>query len=97
MCTYVCKAWLLSICAGQTQPLPQTDGDMSASPSDSAEETAVVFPPTYIVIQFSRHIKTAALVWLVNKIRGKRSDGGAELLVRRQPRQEGKVGSTLVK
>jgi anoctamin-10 len=70
---------------------------MSASPIDSAEETAAVFPPTYIVVQFSRHIKTSALVWLVNKIRKKRSDGGGELLVRRQPHQEGKVRGTLVK
>jgi anoctamin-10 len=69
---------------------------MSASPNDSAEETAAVFPPTYIVIQFSRQIKTAALVWLVHKICGKRRDGGAELLVRRQPDQEGEVRSSLV-
>jgi len=70
---------------------------MSASPSDSAEETAAVFPPTYLVLQFSRRTKTEALVWLVDKIRGKRRNGGAELLVRRHPPQEGEVRSTLVK
>jgi anoctamin-10 len=64
---------------------------MSASPNDSAEETAAVFPPTYIVIQFSRHIRTTALVWLVDKICGKRLDGGAELLVRKQPHHDGEV------
>jgi hypothetical protein len=64
---------------------------MSASPNDSAEETAAVFPPTYIVIQFSRHIRTTALVWLVDKICGKRLDGGAELLVRKQPHPDGEV------
>ncbi|GFG34765.1 hypothetical protein Cfor_04644 [Coptotermes formosanus] len=67
---------------------------MSASPNDSAEEAAAVFPPTYIVVRFSRHIKTATLMWLVDKICGKRLDGGAELLVRRQPHQEGE-GLTL--
>jgi anoctamin-10 len=69
---------------------------MSASPNDSAEEAAAVFPPTYIVVRFSRHIKTATLMWLVDKICGKRLDGGAELLVRRQPHQEGEVRSSLV-
>lgn len=93
----LCNIWLPSICAGQiTQPRQQTDGDMSASPNDSAEETAAVFPPTYVVLQFSRRTKTEALVWLVDKIRGKRRDGGAELLIRRQPHQEGEVRSTSV-
>ncbi|PNF39603.1 Anoctamin-10 [Cryptotermes secundus] len=67
---------------------------MSASPNDSTEETTAVFPPTYIVIQFSRHIRTTALVWLVDKICGKRLDGGAELLVRKQPHHDGE-GLTL--
>jgi hypothetical protein len=65
--------------------------DMSASLNDSVEETAAVFPPTYVVVQFSRHIKRAALVWLVDKICGKRLDGGAELLIRRQPHHIGEV------
>jgi anoctamin-10 len=64
---------------------------MSACPNDSTEEATAVFPPTYIVIQFSRHIRTTALLWLVDKICGKRLDGGAELLVRKQPHRDGKV------
>nr|CAD7571941.1 unnamed protein product [Timema californicum] len=48
-------------------------------------EEPVTFPPTYMVIKFSRHIHGKALVWLVDKITGKRLDGGAELLVRKQP------------
>ncbi|XP_069698153.1 anoctamin-10 isoform X2 [Periplaneta americana] len=71
----------------RTQPL--SDGDMSGSPNDSSEETAAVFPPTYIVLQFSKNIKTTALIWLLEKISGKRRDGGAELLIRRQPHREG--------
>jgi anoctamin-10 len=69
---------------------------MSASPNDSAEETAAVFPPTYIVIQFSRYIQTAALVWLVDKICGKRLDGGAELLVRKQPHGNNEVSTSFI-
>jgi anoctamin-10 len=66
---------------------------MSASPTDSTEETAVAFPPTYIVVQFSRHIQTAALAWLLDKICGKRLDGGAELLVRKQPHRNKEVST----
>jgi anoctamin-10 len=69
---------------------------MSASPNDSAEETAAVFPPTYIVIQFSRHIQIAALVWLVDRICGKRLDGGAELLVRKQPQGNSEVSTSCI-
>nr|CAD7256531.1 unnamed protein product [Timema shepardi] len=52
-------------------------------------EEPVTFPPTYMVIKFSRHIHGKALVWLVDKITGKRLDGGAELLVRKQPQGHG--------
>jgi anoctamin-10 len=84
--------WLVLICSGRLRRAqPQSGGDMSASPNDSTEETAAVFPPTYIVIQFSKHIRTTALVWLVDKICGKRLDGGAELLVRKQPHRNGEV------
>jgi hypothetical protein len=74
----------------------QSGGDMSISPNDSAEETTAVFPPTYIVVQFSRHVRTKALMWLVDKICGKRLDGGAELLVRRQPHLDGQVCSRVL-
>jgi anoctamin-10 len=69
---------------------------MSASPDGSAEERAAVFPPTYIVIRFSRHIQTAALEWLVERICGKRLDGGSELQVRKQPQREGEVSASYI-
>ncbi|KAJ9594502.1 hypothetical protein L9F63_014114, partial [Diploptera punctata] len=66
-----------------------TSAKMFSSPNDSIEETTATFPPTYIVLQFSKSIRNPALVWLVDKICGKRRDGGSELLVRRQPFLEG--------
>ncbi|KAK9510462.1 hypothetical protein O3M35_005246 [Rhynocoris fuscipes] len=45
----------------------------------------VSFPPTYIVVEFGRDIKTETAQWLVDKISKKKKDGGAELLVIRQP------------
>ncbi|PSN48008.1 Anoctamin-10 [Blattella germanica] len=73
------------------QPRAEMRG-RSGSPNDSSEEITATFPPTYIVLQFSKNIRTPALVWLVNKISGKRRDGGAELLIRRQPFREGEDG-----
>lgn len=43
------------------------------------------FPPTYLVVRFSRKIHPKCLSWFVDKIRGNKKDGGAELLVARQP------------
>ncbi|KAL0274144.1 UNVERIFIED_CONTAM: hypothetical protein PYX00_006638 [Menopon gallinae] len=43
------------------------------------------FPPSYLVVRFARHFDLKCLIWFINKIRGKRKNGGAELLVRRQP------------
>lgn len=87
--------WFVLICSGRLRKArPQSGGVMSASPNDSTEETTAVFPPTYIVIQFSRHMRTTALVWLVDKICGKRLDGGAELLVRKQPHRDGEASTS---
>lgn len=41
-------------------------------------------PQTYIVIKLAVNTPSAALQWLVDKIRGKRRDGGAELIVFKQ-------------
>nr|CAD7457715.1 unnamed protein product [Timema tahoe] len=65
-----------------------TQGSATAEILKMREEP-VTFPPTYMVIKFSRHIHGKALVWLVDKITGKRLDGGAELLVRKQPQGHG--------
>ncbi|XP_054284644.1 anoctamin-10 isoform X2 [Macrosteles quadrilineatus] len=49
------------------------------------------FPPTYIVLQFSPDIHTEAVQWIVDKIKKDRKDGGAELLVRKQPNVPGEL------
>lgn len=59
-------------------------------------------PQTYIVMQLDPETPATALKWLVDKIRGRRRDGGAELVLFKQPTQENEVniqqlevGSTL--
>lgn len=51
---------------------------------EDAEEGAAL-PPTYIVIKIASDIPDKTVVWLVEKIRAKRRDGGAELMVFREP------------
>lgn len=43
---------------------------------------------TYLVVAFANTISHKALHWIVDKIRGKRSHGGAELLIRMEPQSE---------
>lgn len=40
---------------------------------------------TYLVISFASDVNTKTLHWIVDKIRGKKSHGGAELLLRMEP------------
>lgn len=57
-------------------------GDAGEESSD-AEET--VLPPTYIVLQISSDIPEKTLTWLIDKIRGRKRDGGGELIAMKQP------------
>lgn len=43
---------------------------------------------TYLVVTFANTIGHKALHWIVDKIRSKRSHGGAELLIRMEPQSE---------
>ncbi|XP_014249776.1 anoctamin-10 [Cimex lectularius] len=43
------------------------------------------FPPTYIVVEFSKKIQLKTAQWLVYKLTGSKQSGGAELIVRKQP------------
>lgn len=54
-----------------------------------SEDVDAPFPPTYMVVRFAADVKPRAIAWLVDKIRGPRSHGGAELLVRRQHTEPG--------
>lgn len=47
------------------------------------------------VIEFHRDVKMKAIHWLVDKIRGKKAYGGAELLVMREPMTRSSHGLTI--
>lgn len=49
------------------------------------------FPHTYIVMQFVNNIHIEVVQWTLCKIQGQRNEGGAELLVRKQPSLTGEV------
>lgn len=51
-------------------------------PHEGEENT---LPQTYVVLRLSPDVTEKTLIWLVDKIRAKRRDGGAELLVFREP------------
>ncbi|CAG9854829.1 unnamed protein product [Phyllotreta striolata] len=52
---------------------------------DSCDIDDTNLPPTYLVIQLSSTIPLNTLRWFVEKIRGKKRDGGGELIVMKQP------------
>lgn len=43
---------------------------------------------TYLVIKFANNVSNKSLHWIVDKIRGKKNHGGAELLIRKEPSNE---------
>lgn len=56
-----------------------------------SEDADAPFPPTYMIVRFAPDAQPRAIAWLVDKIRGPRSHGCAELLVRRQHTESGEV------
>ena len=58
-----------------------------------SEDADAHFPPTYMVIRFAADVQPRAIAWLVDKVRGPRSHGCAELLVRRQHTEPGDVST----
>lgn len=67
--------------------------DAIAYHGDDGEESTSL-PPTYIVIRIASDIPDKSVVWLVEKIRAKRRDGGAELMVFREPYNPEEVKTT---
>lgn len=59
--------------------------DSSDVMSDELSDDITTLPPTYIVLKIAKDMKEATILWLIDKIRGKRRDGGAELIVMKQP------------
>lgn len=62
-----------------------SEEDVSRPHRDGLEDE--VFE-TYLVIAFANTISHKALHWIVDKIRSKRTHGGAELLIRMEPQNE---------
>ncbi|GLV46184.1 Abnormal X segregation [Carabus blaptoides fortunei] len=73
-----------SISFGKDNMVHQQTGDVTDA-SDETSDEGVQLPRTYIVIKVAKHVRDVTVLWLVNKIRGKRRDGGAELVVRQEP------------
>ncbi|XP_055642087.1 anoctamin-10 isoform X2 [Toxorhynchites rutilus septentrionalis] len=55
--------------------------ELSSSNSEDAEK----FGESFMVLEFSESADSETIQWIVDKIRGKKNDGGAELLVRKEP------------
>lgn len=54
--------------------------------SDEEIDTSIF--DTYLVIEFANNVSSKSLHWIVDKIRGKKNHGGAELLIRKEPSNE---------
>lgn len=65
--------------------------DLSDEHTETDDIPSTSIPETYIVLTLSTEIKGATLKWLIEKIRGKRRDGGAELVLFKQSYDENKV------
>lgn len=50
---------------------------------------------TYLVIEFAKNVNSKSLHWIVDKIRGKKNHGGAELLLRKEPSNEYKYHKSM--
>lgn len=51
-----------------------------------------ILPQTYLVLRTNPDVSQTALEWLIDKIRGRCRDGGAELLVFKEPYDADEVG-----
>lgn len=65
------------------------DGEPVEEPTEFDE---TVLPPTYLVLQIAPNVPRNTLLWLVDKIRGPRRDGGGGLILMRQPGSPEDVG-----
>lgn len=62
---------------------------VQASSSTSTSDDDAEGKPfeTHLVMEFSTNINRSTLHWIIDKLRKKKLQGGAELLVRREPQQ----------
>ncbi|XP_044726729.1 anoctamin-10 isoform X2 [Chrysoperla carnea] len=66
------------------QPLIENEIMESISEPESSDESQT-YPQTYIVIKFAENVNKTTLKWIVDKIKGNKRNGGAELLIQKQP------------
>ncbi|XP_055597041.1 anoctamin-10 isoform X2 [Uranotaenia lowii] len=59
--------------------------DVRAGEGSSNGEDGEKFAESYMVMEFGESVETEAVLWILDRVRGKKVDGGAELLVRKQP------------
>ncbi|XP_058824680.1 anoctamin-10 isoform X2 [Topomyia yanbarensis] len=57
----------------------------TSDPSSSTNEDESRFGESFMVLEFAENAETDTIQWIIDKIQGKRVDGGAELLVRKEP------------
>lgn len=67
--------------------LPKRRVNFDEKPDEEEEIDASAFD-THIVMEFANNVSSKSLHWIVDKIRGKKNHGGAELLIRKEPNSE---------
>lgn len=65
--------------------------------SEENGDEATVLPQTYLVLQLNPETPSSALKWLVDKVRGRRRDGGAELVLLKQPILDNEVNNIQIR
>ncbi|KAL9707566.1 hypothetical protein quinque_011084 [Culex quinquefasciatus] len=72
---------------GGTDGLRKRGGGLlsSSSGATGGEDGQETFGDSYMVVEFSEDASSESVQWIIDKIRGKKVDGGAELLVRKEP------------
>ncbi|KAG8233937.1 hypothetical protein J437_LFUL005143, partial [Ladona fulva] len=79
-----------------TKLLDGLDDEEETSYCDDNLDSSLHFPHTYVVLKFSRKATSECIEWLARRIQGPRDEGGAELLVRRQPSSFNKTGPVIL-
>lgn len=74
--------------AGEQQRAAATRNSPKAAAAAAADAGDEDVFDTQLVMVFANTVSHKALHWIVDKIRGKRAHGGAELLIRMEPQTE---------
>ncbi|XP_058452350.1 anoctamin-10 isoform X2 [Malaya genurostris] len=66
---------------GLTTPSEKRPPDSSSSPNEDEK----IFGESFMVLEFAESVESDTIQWIIDKIQGRKIDGGAELLVRKEP------------